>query len=567
MHCLVIGNTAYLSSPSSTYHDNGGGGIYNGTFGTVSDCIITENTIVSDQGSHGGGIYNRRGTISNCTISKNTAISASYAAGGGIYNGFFGVFTDCIIIENKAVTTASSSYASGGGILNDDGGYVSGCIIRKNIVLAAIDSSMTTARGGGVENSGDMNNCIIDSNIASAGTNAYGGGIVGHDRTISKCIISGNSTSIAFVNPNGYTSLGGGVCFFSSYYGSVEDCVVENNKTITNNKLDGAGGGIYGGEAIRCIIKGNSSEVGGGIATCNARNCLFLNNNATGGGGAYNGIVINSTFVKNRASSSGGGAFNGTFYNCMFWKNDAGSDKQIRGGTVTYSAVQGGYVGARNINISQENEDEGPLFVDPETDDYQLQPCSPCVNKGENRTGLANTTDLAGNPRIYNTTVDMGAYELQTVSAIPEKPVITRNETTLTSSSSTGNQWYLNNQPITGATQQTHICTQNGQYFVLVTNQYGCSAISESISITNVSIAERTDGNASIAVYPNPTRGQLIIDNGQLIMENVAVYDVVGRLVGAYPCGRPEITIDVSHLAKGMYFLKIGNKMVKFLKE
>jgi len=31
--------------------------------------------------------------------------------------------------------------------------------------------------------------------------------------------------------------------------------------------------------------------------------------------------------------------------------------------------------------------------------------------------------------------------------------------------------------------------------------------------------------------------------------------------------GMSEITIDVSHLAKGMYFLKIGEKVVKFVKE
>jgi hypothetical protein len=73
--------------------------------------------------------------------------------------------------------------------------------------------------------------------------------------------------------------------------------------------------------------------------------------------------------------------------------------------------------------------------------------------------------------------------------------------------------------------------------------------------------------NGALRVYPNPTRGQLIIENGELIIDNVTIYDVVGRTVGAYPCGRPENTIDVSHLAKGMYFLKTGNKTVKFVKE
>jgi hypothetical protein len=51
---------------------------------------------------------------------------------------------------------------------------------------------------------------------------------------------------------------------------------------------------------------------------------------------------------------------------------------------------------------------------------------------------------------------------------------------------------------------------------------------------------------------------------------DIEIYDVVGQMVGAYPCGRPEndeITIDISHLAQGLYFLKIGNKTIKIIKQ
>ena len=81
-----------------------------------------------------------------------------------------------------------------------------------------------------------------------------------------------------------------------------------------------------------------------------------------------------------------------------------------------------------------------------------------------------------------------------------------------------------------------------------------------------IGIAE-TQCSASLRVYPNPAGNQLTIDNGELIIENVEIFSVVGQRVGAYPCGRPEMTIDISHLAAGMYFLKIGNKFAKFVKE
>ena len=64
---------------------------------------------------------------------------------------------------------------------------------------------------------------------------------------------------------------------------------------------------------------------------------------------------------------------------------------------------------------------------------------------------------------------------------------------------------------------------------------------------------------ASIRICPNPTSGELIIDNGQLTIENVEIFDLLGKIVGVYPCGRPvgETIIDIFHLPTGMYFVRI----------
>jgi len=45
-----------------------------------------------------------------------------------------------------------------------------------------------------------------------------------------------------------------------------------------------------------------------------------------------------------------------------------------------------------------------------------------------------------------------------------------------------------------------------------------------------------------------------------LVLSNVEVYDIVGKLQKA------EIEIDLSHLANGLYFLKINGKMFKIVK-
>ena len=63
---------------------------------------------------------------------------------------------------------------------------------------------------------------------------------------------------------------------------------------------------------------------------------------------------------------------------------------------------------------------------------------------------------------------------------------------------------------------------------------------------------------ADITLIPNPTSGELRIENGELRIEKVEVFDVYGRIHSSLVTRHASlITINISHLPAGLYFVKI----------
>ena len=80
----------------------------------------------------------------------------------------------------------------------------------------------------------------------------------------------------------------------------------------------------------------------------------------------------------------------------------------------------------------------------------------------------------------------------------------------------------------------------------------------------------------SISIYPNPTTGELRIENGKLRMENVEIFDIYGRKVEAkFPSNELEgwqpqadgVVFNISHLSAGIYFVKIITEQGEIVKK
>ncbi len=194
-------------------------------------------------------------------------------------------------------------------------------------------------------------------------------------------------------------------------------------------------------------------------------------------------------------------------------------------------------------------------------------------------TGLNSSTSAAvtANPASTTTYTVTGTYggcsgtQVVTVTVDPAATAqITQIENLLTSSPGTTYQWYLNGILIPGATSQSYLATQNGNYTVMTTNASGCSATSNPFPIISFLGIDNIDGTNVISIYPNPFSTSATLEiKGAVGNDEVGflIFDMLGREVKnvtLLPTNTTKsgmsFTIDRNDLSNGMYFYKLKNK-------
>lgn len=397
--------------------------------------------------SRGGGLYLLKGSpnIANCTFTVNSA-----EIGAGIFSQRLcsPTITNCDFISN--LTTGPETF--GGGFFNGpfSAPKLTNCAFRKNSATyggGMIDSgngallidcrfSENEADDGGALNTGGtatLIRCNFYENRANDGAGIMNSGsLLLKDCTFSRNVAAHSGGAL-------YDPVGFGVSEFTG-------CIFTENQAFN-------GGGIYTFSSSspilsNCFFMGNFAKYDGGgyyngrFGSPTMRNCVFVNNVAGGKGGGFHSAdqgspkFINCTLTGNTAGVSGGGIYNArsttfSIQNSIIWENMAPLGSQIYQPvgtmTVTYSDVQGGFVGTGNINAD-------PRFVRTPTsgvdrqlgtpdDDYgnlRVLITSPVIDAGNNTAVPADiTNDAAGNVRFVDfpgvrdpgAVVDMGTYE------------------------------------------------------------------------------------------------------------------------------------------------------------
>ncbi len=309
-------------------------------------------------------------------------------------------------------------------------------------------------------NSGEGPNSVVAGLTITRGGGVYEGGAVccynNSSPTIRNCIITANSangrgaiycdtsspviTNCIFTNNIVVQGYGAGVCAMYNANPIITNCTFIDNHAYGPGRH---GGGIYchdhsNAYIADCLIVANTAgHRGGGIAAYWSSptylNCTIIGNKSLEGGGISSfreshPLVINC-IIRDNISPLGNQI---TLINTLrIWGYPLPTEM-----TVMFSNVEGGYAQANvdagcTLHWGAGNIDIDPCFVDPghwdinnpgdPNDDffvpgnYHLLPDSPCADVGDNNSIPSFlTTDIDGEERIFNGTIDMGADEVVT---------------------------------------------------------------------------------------------------------------------------------------------------------
>jgi len=305
-------------------------------------------------------------------------------------------------------------------------------------------NTSTVDTGGGLyantEGHVTLTDNIFAENTATSGYCGYGGGVyvpvsaISGSRTLTDNTFTGNAAGV-----------GGG-----AYVG--HNSILKNN-TFTENT---ATSGRAGGADVGCnstltgnTFTGNTAYYFGGGAdvgyNSTLTNNLFTENTSGGsGGGIYSNAyshttltLINNTISRNTAENQGGGIWislthkndKGEIYNDIICNNSApvGADIYIENSENDPllpfpidlfnndfdQSTAGTYIKIPFVIDLSNLNNADPLFVG--NGDYHLTESSPCINSGDNDAPDLPSNDKDGNPRIFEGTVDMGAYEFSPI--------------------------------------------------------------------------------------------------------------------------------------------------------
>ncbi|MEO1261925.1 MAG: right-handed parallel beta-helix repeat-containing protein [Bacteroidota bacterium] len=437
---IVIDNCEFISNSAQ----NDGGAMVSRFLNTqVFSSYFSDNSLGGSFGSLGGGAILFEGVINsisqnnllvvNTTFENNRAFAFfnEQHPGGGAIMAYSG---DITIVDSDFFENGTSNAGNAISLYNnvqDESGIddldflIQGCYFfghtggrfgtvyydsgpsESNVIFGCTFENNRCAGGGAIYSINpfsELSNIIASCGFYDNTASEVGGALYIRDGDMVVFDSEFDGNTAQFLGPVVYT--------VASFAPDVEffDCHFKNNEQVSSSEPAFAVHNLQGITVFdNCVFSQNT----GGAATSKelrAVNSVFDNDGMSISG--FN-TIINCTFFNNTETQPLLDLNSiSIIENCIIW--DEINDQTIVGNpniSVNHCIVSGGFSGNSIIDLP-------PLFVHPDTGNFQLLQCSPAINNGDNQLiQQFDTLDLNKAPRIIGSKVDLGAYENQEASS------------------------------------------------------------------------------------------------------------------------------------------------------
>ncbi len=157
---------------------------------------------------------------------------------------------------------------------------------------------------------------------------------------------------------------------------------------------------------------------------------------------------------------------------------------------------------------------------------------------------------------IKTTTITVMPGPAITFSASPGFTICPGGSTNITAMGATNYTWAAGNQTTAAITVSPSL---SQAYNITGTNASGCSTTTNVtvfvVSCTGLTNQAVTTGN--INVYPNPTKGDLVIELTNKTNSTIQVLDVTGRMIVEKNTSNERTELNISGLSNGIYYVRI----------
>jgi subtilisin family serine protease len=147
-------------------------------------------------------------------------------------------------------------------------------------------------------------------------------------------------------------------------------------------------------------------------------------------------------------------------------------------------------------------------------------------------------------------------------------PTINIFGSSLISSSAPNYQWFLNDNPISGATQQTYTPTAIGYYSVAIQGADNCKSFSNAIEWT---LGTSKENSSSLKLFPNPAANTLNLQAEGKVLTYIEITTITGQKLMSKAINGQEYSIAIEHLSSGSYLIKVqsthGTEVLPFFKQ